>query len=124
MRPKRKKQRLGSQIIEGLTELRDTLRKKEPLEKRFTVRTVELKLKPGIYDPESIRLARMSFQVSQAVFAQMLGVSPATIESWEQGHRQPSPMACRLLDEINRNRGYWIKLLRGSIKETSLASSN
>ena len=37
---------------------------------------------------------------SQEVFAQLLAVSPMTVRSWEQGLRQPSPIARRFLDEI------------------------
>jgi DNA-binding transcriptional regulator YiaG len=46
--------------------------------------------------------------MSQAVFANLMGVSLVLVQSWEQGVRTPAPMACRLLDEIDRNRTYWI----------------
>ena len=38
--------------------------------------------------------------MSQGVFARFLCVSSATVQSWEQGRRVPSPIACRLLDEM------------------------
>ena len=36
-------------------------------------------------------------RVSQAVFARLLNVSAKTVQSWEQGARQPSESARRLL---------------------------
>lgn len=110
------KKSLGAEIIEGLAEFRDALRSGEPLGKKFTVRTIELDLKPRDYDAESVAATRATLKVSQAVFARVLGVSVAMVQAWEQGHRKPSPMACRLLDEINRDREHWILLLQKAIK--------
>jgi hypothetical protein len=36
----------------------------------------------------------------QGAFARILCVSSATIQSWEQGRRVPSPIAHRFLDEM------------------------
>lgn len=42
-----KEQTVGEEIIEGLRELLETMRKNEPLSAKFTVRTVKLqKLRP------------------------------------------------------------------------------
>ena len=112
---------LGDKIVAGLTEFRDALVTGQPIEKRFTVRTVELDLKPRRYDAESVRMTRLGLKVSQAVFARIVGASVDTIEAWEQGQREPTPMACRLLDEINRNREYWLDVLRKSVKEVPAA---
>jgi hypothetical protein len=38
--------------------------------------------------------------VSQAVFARLIGVSDVLVRSWERGARQPAPIARRLLDQI------------------------
>mgnify|MGYP001124062743 CR=1 FL=1 len=51
-----------------------------------------------------MRKTREDLGVSQAVFADMLGVSASLVQSWEQGFRKPSRMACRLLDEISARR--------------------
>jgi hypothetical protein len=67
----------GSRMVAGLTELRDALRAGERLEDRFTVRTVALTLKPRQYNARAIRRLRKSFGTSQAVFAQILGVTAA-----------------------------------------------
>jgi len=49
--------------------------------------------------------------MSQAAFAAFLGVDPSTVRSWEQALRAPSPLACRMLSEIEANPGYWHKRL-------------
>ncbi len=114
---KKAKKSFGREIIDGLKELHDVLASGQPLERRFTVRTVKLDLAPRRYRAKDVRATRDALAVSQAVFAQLLGTSTVTVQSWEQGTRQPPPMACRLLDEINATRGRWLKLLRDSVKE-------
>jgi len=90
----------GAEIIGALTELRDTLRAKIPLDQKFTVRTVELDLRPREYSAEDVKRTRQILNVSQAIFARFLGVDVKTVRSWEQGLKQPSPIACRFMDEI------------------------
>ena len=110
----KRKPRLGTRLIERLTDVRDAVKSGQPLEKVFTVRTVVLDLEPHEYDAEKIRETRLSLGVSQALFAQVLGASVETVESWEQGVREPTPMARRLLDEIRRNKGHWLNIIRKS----------
>ena len=102
----------GSRIIEGLTELAEALERGEPLHKRFTVHTVELPPKPGAYSPAKVRATRELIGISQPIFASLMGVSTALVQHWEQGLRKPSPMACRLLDEMNREPKRWAQLIR------------
>jgi len=85
-----------------LQELASVLRKGEAIEKHFTVRTVQIPA-PTRYTARSVKATRHKLGVSQAVFAQILGVSKKLVEHWERGLRQPAPMACRLLDALNRN---------------------
>lgn len=98
---------LGSVLVERLSGFRDALQDGKPIEKRYTVRTVELDLVPSEYDPESVRATRDRLGMSQAVFAKLLGVSVETIHSWETGKREPRHIACRFMDEFNRDPGYW-----------------
>ena len=123
MKKKGNKQRLGDRLVAEFSELRDALRAKKPVEKRYTVRTVELDLKPKRFDPESVRLIRMGLGVSQAVFAQLLGVSVDLVASWEQGHRDPRGPVCRLLElmEVDKNR--WLQILEQGVtrKATEVA---
>ena len=55
---------------------------------------------PTEYDGPAVRAVRERYAMSQGVFARFLCVSSATVQSWEQGRRVPSPIARRLLDEM------------------------
>jgi putative transcriptional regulator len=110
---------VGDRIVEGLTELRDTLRAGVPAEKRFTVRTVEVP-QPQRFPPSRIRALRKRLGVSQAVFAELLGVSSVLVQAWEQGVREPSPLARRLLGEVERDPHRWLSLLVSSLSSASL----
>lgn len=109
---------VGAEIIEGLSELCEIAESNTPIERKLTVRTVELDLEPQDYQPDDVRMIRDSLNVSQSLFAKILAVSVESVESWEQGVRKPPPMACRLLDLIYRNREHWIKVLRESTRES------
>lgn len=109
----------GKKIVADLTELRDALRADKPIGSLFTIRKVTLDLEPEEYNAEAVRRTRMKLSVSQAVFAQLLAVSVATVRSWEQGVRRPEGSARRLLDLINKDRKAWIKMLHDSLKTTS-----
>ncbi|MFI5455867.1 MAG: helix-turn-helix domain-containing protein [Isosphaerales bacterium] len=100
----------GQEIVQGLRELTDALGAGEPLEARFTVRTYKI-APPPEYREDDVRRARDLLGMSQAAFAAFLGVDPSTVRSWEQGLRPPSPIACRMLSEIEINPGYWRKRL-------------
>jgi putative transcriptional regulator len=54
------------------------------------------------FQPEDIRRIRKANQVSQAVFAAILGIGKTTVQQWEQGQKKPSGPAQRLLDLIDR----------------------
>ena len=66
---------------------------------RLSIRTIEV-AEPSSYNAKSIKKVRAALNVSQAVFAKLLGVSNVLVRSWERGARQPAPIACRLLDQI------------------------
>jgi putative transcriptional regulator len=101
---------VGDRIIDGLTELRDALRSGAPLERGFTVRTVEVP-EPELFDAKRIRTLRQQLQVSQSVFARLVGISTVLAQSWEQGVREPSPLARRLLGEIERDPKRWRRMV-------------
>ena len=101
-KPVTPRSRIGAQLTAALTELRDALETGRPLEEFFTVRTVEIP-DPPAYNTKRVRALRKRMGVSQAVFASLLGISPQLVEHWEQGVRSPRPIACRLLDEVNRD---------------------
>lgn len=113
----RKNRSVASEIISGLSEFRDALREGKPIQEAFTVRTVELDLRPGDYGPEEIRKTRMLLSMSQAVFAQFLGVSTDTVQGWEQGRREPQTIARRFMDEIRHDPDHWLGRVREVVKE-------
>jgi putative transcriptional regulator len=65
--------------------------------KRGLLRVTELPSPPKPLRPSQIRAIRQSFNVSQAVFARIINVSPNTVESWEQGVRRPREATLKLL---------------------------
>jgi putative transcriptional regulator len=105
----------GAEIIGALTELRDTLRAKVPLDQKFTVRTVELDIRTREYGAEDVKRTRQILNVSQSIFARFLGVDVKTVRSWEQGLKRPSAIACRFMDEIAVSPDHWHDRLRQMI---------
>jgi putative transcriptional regulator len=65
--------------------------------------TVELPDKPPEVDADDVVRIRLDNQMSQAVFARVLNVSPKTVQSWEQGSRKPSHASLRLIQVIRKN---------------------
>jgi len=61
------------------------------------LRITELPPAPQTFGPREIRKIRRSLKASQARFARFLNVSANTVESWEQGTRQPQHAARKLL---------------------------
>jgi putative transcriptional regulator len=97
----------GARIAEALDQFADDLESGAPIEPKYTVRKVRVIPEPSPYSRARVRAIRELIGVSQEVFAQLLAVSPMTIRSWEQGLRQPSPIARRFLDEIEMSPGHF-----------------
>jgi putative transcriptional regulator len=97
----------GASIVKALTQLSEDLATGTPLETKYTVRQVRVIPKPSLYPPMRVRAVRELVGASQEVFAQLLAVSRMTVRSWEQGSRQPSPIARRFLDEIEMAPGHF-----------------
>jgi putative transcriptional regulator len=55
------------------------------------------------FNPSDVKGVRASLQQSQQEFAQMIGVSVATLRNWEQGRRVPEGPARALLLVAARN---------------------
>jgi putative transcriptional regulator len=94
--------RLGERIGDALAELEAAVRSGRPLREQFTIRTIEV-VEPRAYSPRDVQRIRGRLGISQAVFAQLVGVSVELVEHWEQGVASPRPLARRLMDEINRD---------------------
>lgn len=102
-------------LLEGLEGLVSDLKGDAPLPDKYTCRRLVLDLERQAYGPKEVVATRVLLNASQALFAQFLGVSPKTVRSWEQG-KTPSDMACRFMDEIQRNPEYWRERLRQAAK--------
>lgn len=108
---------LGKIIADRLGEFADTLESGKPLSAKFTCRKVVLDLCPMAYDPKLVKQTRAILSVSQSIFAQFLGVSVDTVQAWESGVNAPKDMACRFMDEIRHDPGYWRRRLMDSISQ-------
>ena len=64
--------------------------------------TTQLPAPPPRPDPARIVSLRKQYRMSQALFAAVVNVSVKTVQSWEQGLRQPSDAALRMLQVIRR----------------------
>ena len=112
---KQKLNKVEQDLVEGLKGFLRDLKSGVAIEEKYTCRRVVIDLKPRKFGPKQVKATRALLSASQPLFAGFLGVSPQTVRSWEQGGKTPSDMACRFMDEIQRNPDYW----RGRLKESS-----
>lgn len=99
----------GEKLLAGLRELHDALVGGDA--SKLTLRTVEIS-EPRRYGPKQVKEVRRALGVSQAVFAELVAVSPVLVAQWEGGVRRPAPVVCRLLDEISQHpAGYLASLV-------------
>jgi DNA-binding transcriptional regulator YiaG len=94
--PKTGKRKIFSELMEGLNVMKDHR------EGKVTLRThklpdTEIEESPGA---EFFVAVRKEFNVSRAVWANMLRVSPRTVEKWEQGG-QVSPLATTFVELVS-----------------------
>lgn len=54
------------------------------------------------FTPKQIKKIREQSHVSQPIFAQYLNTSESTIQKWENGTKQPSGMALKLLSIVQK----------------------
>jgi putative transcriptional regulator len=103
----------GAEIVGALTEFYQALEEGSgSVAKKFTIRTVELKLEPHSYEGQDVKRVRELLGLSQPLFARFLGVSANAIRAWENGGKKPSGVVCRFLDEIALRPDYWRARLR------------
>ncbi len=107
-----KQSKFAKKLIASMTQLAEALESGD--KGQLTVRQVQLPDDPPRFSAADVRAIRARLNVSQSIFARLLGVSTVLAQSWEQGTRKPSKLACRLLHEINANRKYWLRKLRAA----------
>ncbi len=76
-----KKRNIGQEVLEGIREIKAG---------KAARRTV-------INIPAEIKAIRDNMDLSQAGFAELLGVSKRTLQEWEQGRCKPTGAALKLL---------------------------
>ena len=108
------KSRGNQALLRSLEELEACVREGVRPEDRFPSRsrTVFRAPRPGSYPPATVVKLRKRLGVSQAGFAELLGVSRILVQGWERGVRHPSPLACRLMDTIASDPAGWLAGLR------------
>jgi len=110
-----KNKSVGSELTERLrrfTEKLDSIDSVSQLPEILTVRKVKLNLQPRSFGAHEVRAIRDDLRVSQAVLAEFLGISAATLRDWEQGISEPNGPVCRILEEMHRDVSSWAKRIR------------
>lgn len=91
------KRDLFAELMDGVEAMR------KHREGNLTLRHFEGELKPALaIEAPLIRDTRERLQVSRAVFARCLRVSPRTLENWEQGRAKPNAQAAALILMVRR----------------------
>jgi DNA-binding transcriptional regulator YiaG len=72
---------------------------------------------------QDAKAARKAVNLSQPAFAQALGVSPATVRSWEQGQRRPDGVASLVLKALKTSPAL-LQMLHKPTKTDSLKVGN
>lgn len=65
------------------------------------------------FQPDDVKAIRERLKKSQVEFALMIGVSPATLQNWEQGRRTPDGPARALLKVAAAHPGIVARALAG-----------
>lgn len=76
---------IGQEILEGVKEI-----------KQFKNGDTELRTW-NLTEPSPTKVIRKKLKLSQAAFASLMGVSPRTVQDWEQKRRKPQGPARSLL---------------------------
>jgi len=71
---------------------------------KLTLREFDSLCRPPVQplNPEEIRHIREASNVSQAVFASLLNISPSTVQKWEIGKKKPTGAALKLLHLVHK----------------------
>lgn len=96
MKATRKAKKVSAAAQSLLAGLDDALAYERGDGANLTVRDVQLKVPAKLKAKDVVKI-RAQLRVSQGVFAQLLNVSSSAVRAWEQGARQPSDAALKLL---------------------------
>lgn len=96
---KGKKTKLGQGLLKGLKEAVAFENKKMDLRNM----TLEIPDVPPEFTKLEVKAVRERLNVSQPVFAKILGVSDDTVKAWERGANKPSGSSARLIQIAKKN---------------------
>ena len=89
---------IGQEILDGIREMK-------------SFKKGEIKLKTHtLSEPSQPKVIREKLKLSQSTFVSLMGVSPRTIQDWEQGRRQPQGPAKSLLRIAEQHPEIFIEL--------------
>ncbi len=112
---KKTEKTVGCELVERLERFAkklETVDSVDDLSTFLTVRKVKLSLRPATFSGEQVKAVRESLQVSQAVFADFLGVSVGAVRDWEQGINEPIGPVRRIMEEIRNDLEGWSRRIR------------
>ena len=88
-------------IMKGLNEAADYQQGK------VRARKTKLNVKPvDSFNTDEIKQIRQKTGMSQVMFAGSMGVSPKTVEAWENGRNKPEGASRRLLEVVRDDPGF------------------
>ena len=92
-----------SNLLEALHETAQGFEKLGFIDQRQMRKLDALCLEPvPDYDAQRIKSLRRKQAISQTVLASVLNISASTVRQWEQGAKQPSGAALKLLNLLER----------------------
>ena len=89
------KDELFQQLTASLKEGGAILRGKKKAARSTTLQSPDLSGQS--HATPDAKAVREKLGLSQSQFASLIGISPRTLQNWEQGHRRPEGTACALL---------------------------
>ncbi|MDR0929128.1 MAG: helix-turn-helix domain-containing protein [Oscillospiraceae bacterium] len=91
--------KMGTELIGALQEVADHVEGRKKLRQTY----VEFTPVRERYTPEEIKMIRSGLGMTQSVFADVIGVSKRTVESWETGRFSPDGAARRLISVLQQD---------------------
>lgn len=102
--------------LERLKKFSEQLDSGEPVSGVYSCRKIVLEDELQPYSPQMVKELRLTFKVSQALFARFLNVSVSLLQKWEQGAKHPDGAALRLIDEIRQEPEHFRKRFRSMVR--------
>lgn len=106
---KTKKSKLELGLLKGMKEA--VAFQKGQISLRNT--TLELPAEPPEFSKTKVKEIREELNVSQPVFAQILGVSDGTVKAWESGANNPSGSSARLIQLAEKDPETFMEMISG-----------